>query len=501
MSSSLVMKRIQQPAGSALITMTVLLLAGCNVGPDYKRPALDVPGSYRQALAPDVAPSTTANVAPASSAPASLVPVSSAPSIADQDWSTVFEDATLQRLIQTALANNLDLRIAAKRVLEAQAQVGIVRAQQLPSVSGSAGYSALQVPTSLAGNNSDGTPANSFLRGGGPSASAAWNLDFWGLYRRQSEAARAELLASEWGQRETRITLIQSVAEAYFELRGLDAQMTITEDTIKARQDSLKLTQALEEHGAGSLADVRQAEESLHSAQANLPDLRRRIAIEENTISVLLGQNPGDVDRGLPVDKQPHPQQIPVGVPSQLLERRPDVQQAEAKLVAANARIGVARAQYFPQISLTSLGGAASNQLNAIATGPNAYWYAAGSISEPIFDGGRIRSNYRLSKAQEQETLLDYQKTILNALKDVSNSLISYKETRERRERQDEQVKAATDAVRLAHLRYTGGNTSYLEVLTTDTDLYSAQLLLAQAQQQEAASLVGVYTALGGGWH
>jgi outer membrane protein, multidrug efflux system len=294
--------------------------------------------------------------------------------------------------------------------------------------------------------------------------------------------------------------LIQGVAEAYFELRSLDAQMAITENTIKARKDSLQLTQALEQHGAGSLADVRQAEELLHAAQANLPDLRRQIAIQENTISILLGHNPQAIDRGLPIEQQPHPQEIPVGVPSQLIERRPDIQQAEAKLVAANARIGVARAQYFPQISLTSLGGSASNQLSSVFSSPNGYWYAAGSISEPIFDGGRIRSNYRLSKAQEQEMLLTYQKTILNAFKDVSNSLVSYKETREHREEQAEQVKSAADAVRLARLRYSGGNTSYLEVLTTDTDLYSAQLLLAQAQQQEAASLVQLYAALGGGW-
>ncbi|NYF80778.1 efflux transporter outer membrane subunit [Granulicella arctica] len=482
MSATLVVKRVEQLVGGALIALIMSMTVGCKVGPDYKRPTVNMPESYRQTLAPDIA----------SASPTS--------SIADEKWPMIFQDSALQRLIQEALANNLDLHIAAQRVLEAQAQVGIARSQQLPSISGSVGYSALQIPTSLAGTKNDGAPANSFYRGGGPSASAAWNLDFWGLYRRQSEAARADLLASEWGQRATRTTLIQSVAEAYFNLRSLDAQMAITESTIKARKDSLQLTQALEQGGAGSLADVRQAEELLHAAQANLPELRRQIVIQENTISVLLGHNPEGIDRGLPVEEQPHPQQIPTGVPSQLLERRPDVQQAEAKLAAANARIGVARAQYFPQISLTSLGGAASNQLNAIATGPNAYWYAAGSISEPIFDGGRIRSNYRLSKAQEQEMLLEYQKTILNSLKDVSNSLVSYKETRERREEQSEQVKSAADAVRLARLRYSGGNTSYLEVLTTDTDLYSAQLLLAQAQQQEAASLVLVYAALGGGW-
>lgn len=482
MSAVLIVKRVGQIVGCALLALIVLMMAGCKVGPDYKRPAVDIPGDYRRALAPDISPA------------------SPSPSIADEQWVTIFQNPVLKRLIQDALTNNLDLRIAAQRVLEAHAQVGIARSQQLPSISGSGSYSALQIPSSLAGNNSNGMPADSFFNGGGLSASAAWNLDFWGLYRRQSEAARAELLASEWGRRATRTTLVQSVAEAYFELRSLDAQMVITETTIKARKDSLQLTQALEEHGAGSLADVRQAEELLYAAQANLPELRRQVAIQENTISILLGHNPGAIDRGLQIDEQPHPQEIPVGVPSQLLERRPDVQQAEAKLVAANARIGVARAQYFPQISLTSLGGAASNQLNSIFAGPNAYWYAAGSISEPIFDGGRIRNNYRLSKAQEQEMLLEYQKTILNALKDVSNSLVTYTETRERREEQSKQVKSAADAVRLARLRYSGGNTSYLEVLTTDTNLYSAQLLLTQAQQQEAASLVQVYATLGGGW-
>jgi multidrug efflux system outer membrane protein len=290
------------------------------------------------------------------------------------------------------------------------------------------------------------------------------------------------------------------VAQTYFDLRSLDAQLDVTQSTIKARRDSLQLTQALEQHGAASLADVRQAEELLHAAQANLPELRRQIAIQENAISILLGHNPGPVDRGFPIAEQPHPQEVPVGVPSQLLERRPDVQQAEAMLVAANARIGVARAQYFPQISLTSLGGSASNQLQSIFASPNAYWYASGSISEPIFDGGRIRNNYHLSQAQKQEMLLEYQKTILNALRDVSNSLVSYQETRERREEQYAQVTSATDAVRLARLRYAGGNTSYLEVLTTDTALYDSQLLLVQAQQQEAASLVQFYAALGGGW-
>ena len=479
---------VNKIAQAAIAGLLILMMAACNVGPNYKRPATSTPQTFRGALAPDIAPPAQAEASPAQA------------SIGDEKWPAIFEDPVLQQLVVEALENNLDLRVAAQRVLEAQAQAGIVRSQQFPTINGGASYTALQIPSSLAGNNSNGTPNNSFFNGGGLTASAAWNLDFWGLYRRQTEAARAELLASQWAQRATRVTLVQDVAQAYFQLRSLDAQLEITRSTIKARQDSLQLTQSLEKYGAGSLADTRQAEELLHAAQANLPELRRQIAVQENTISILLGHNPEDIHRGLDVASQPHPQQVPTGVPSRLLERRPDIQRAEATLIAANARIGVAKAQFFPQISLTSLGGSASSQLQSMFAGKNAYWYAAGSLSEPIFDAGRLRSNYHLSQAQEQEMLLDYQKTILNALKDVSDSLVGYKETRERREQQAALVVSAADAVRLARLRYSGGNTSYLEVLTTDTDLYDAQLQLAQSQEQEAASLVQLYAALGGGW-
>lgn len=474
-------KRIIRISSGVAVALIVTILSGCTVGPNYKRPAIGMAENFHGAMAPDIA--TTAKT-----------------SIGDEQWATVFQDPVLIRLIHEALANNLDLHIAAQRVLEAKAQAGITRSEQFPSISGGGSYSAAQLPAGFPGTTSNGNSSTTFFDGGGPSASATWNLDFWGLYRRQTEAARAELLASEWGQRATQTTLIQDVAAAYFNIRALDAQMAITESTIQARKDSLQLTQTLEQHGAGSLADVRQAEELLHTAEANLPELRRQIAIEENAISILLGRNPGSIDRGLPIEQQPHPLDVPTGVPSQLLERRPDIRQAEAKLIAANARIGVARAQFFPQISLTSMGGAASNQLSSVLSGPTSYWYAAGSISEPIFDAGRIRNNYHLSQAQEQEMLITYRKTILSALKDVSDSLVTYKEDRERREEETEHVKSAADAVRLAKLRYSGGNVSYLEVLTTDTDLYSAQLLLAQAQQQEASSLVQLYAALGGGW-
>ncbi|HTH54116.1 MAG TPA: efflux transporter outer membrane subunit [Edaphobacter sp.] len=465
-----------------LAVALALLTVGCTVGPNYKRPAASTPQNYRGALAPD---STSSAATPAS--------------IGEQDWQSIFTDPVLQRLIAEALKNNLDLKIAAQRVLEAQAQVGIVRSQQLPSIGAGGSYSALQLPQGLATKNADGT-SNSFIRGGGFSASAAWNLDFWGLYRRQTEAARAELLQSEWGQRATRATLIQNLAGAYFQLRSLDLQLEITRQTITARQDSLKLTQSLENYGAGSRADTRQAEELLYTAQANLPELRRQIAVQENAISILLGHSPQDVDRGLKLEEQPHPAEVPTGLPSELLERRPDIRQAEAALIAANARVGVAKAQFFPQISLTSLGGSASNQLQSIFDGKNAYWYAAGSLSQPLFAGGRIHSTYKYSEAQQQEMVVQYQKAILNALKDVSNALTAYKETTSRRQEQTQVVTSASDAVRLARLRYAGGNTSYIEVLATDTDLYDAQLKLAQAQLQEADSLVQLYSALGGGW-
>ena len=297
---------VNKIAQAAIAGLLILMMAACNVGPNYKRPATSTPQSFRGALAPDIA-------SPAQAQPAQA-------SIADEQWPAVFEDPVLQQLVTEALKNNLDLRVAAQRVLEAQAQAGIVRSQQFPTINGGASYTALQIPSSLAGNNSNGTPATSFFNGGGLTASAAWNLDFWGLYRRQTEAARAELLASQWAQRATRVTLVQDVAQAYFQLRSLDAQLEITRSTIKARQDSLQLTQSLEKYGAGSLADTRQAEELLYAAKANLPELRRQIAVQENTISILLGHNPEDIHRGLDVASQPHPQQVPTGVPSRLLE-------------------------------------------------------------------------------------------------------------------------------------------------------------------------------------
>jgi outer membrane protein, multidrug efflux system len=471
----------------ALALLMLFLLAGCEVGPKYKRPVVDTPQSFRGGMAPDISSEA------------------STPTLGDEEWSKVFQDPVLRQLIQEALAGNFDVRIAAKRVAEAEAQAGIVRSQQFPTISAGGSESVLRLPAGLtqgssSGSSNSGGSNPTLYYGGGFYASSAWNLDFWGLYRRQTEAARAQLLATEWGERATRLAVVENVAQAYLQLRTLDAQLEITKKTIVARRDSLHLTQVLEEHGAGSLADVRQAEELLYAAQANLPLLTQSMEQQENDLSILLGRNPGPVPRGAEITGQPHPSEIPAGIPSRLLERRPDILQAEANLMAANAEIGVAKAQFFPQISLTALAGSSTNQLNALFAQKNAYWYAAGSFSQSVFDAGRLRNNYRLSKAAEQETLVNYQKTVAGAFRDVSNALVAYQKTRERREQQENETRSASGAVSLARLRYNGGNTSYLEVLTNDTNLYNAQLTLADAEEQEALSLVQLYAALGGGW-
>jgi multidrug efflux system outer membrane protein len=462
----------------------VSAIAGCKVGPNYKRPVVDTPASYRGALAPDIATDTTTTP------------------LGAQKWNTVFTDPVLQALIAEALKNNYDVKIAADRVLEEQAQVGVTKAGEYPTLSVGGTYDALGLPTSLLGDLNNSSSSNKITQtnffSGGFTASVAWNLDFWGYYRRQTEAARAYLRATEWAQQTTYSSLVENVATSYYQLRTLDAELAITKDTLDARKQSLELTQKLEQGGSDSLADVRQAEELYYTAQAQIPDIERQIEQQENNLSLLLGRAPGPIIRGGTVSDAPHPTEVPVGLPSALIERRPDVRRAEELLV--NANIGVARAQYFPQLSLTGSSGTSSSQLDGLVNSGNAYYYAIGSLSQPIFDGGKIRNNYRLAQATHKELLDTYQQTIAGALRDVSNALIAYNKTRAFREQQEKQTAASADAVRLARLRYDNGYTSYLEVLTTDANLYSSQLTLESAQQQEALSLVQLYNALGGGW-
>jgi multidrug efflux system outer membrane protein len=414
-------------------------------------------------------------------------------SFGDQKWWEVFQDPQLQDLIRTALQQNYDVRIAATRILEAQAQLGITRADQLPTINaGAAGVGdrfARQKPLPE-------YETSAYSVG----ASLAWELDFWGKYRRATEAARANLLATEWGRRAVTNTLVSNVAAAYFQLRAYDLQLEISRQTLASRQESLKLTQTLANGGAGTELDVRQAEQLVAVAAETIPDLERSIQQQENLISTLLGNNPGPIARGRKLTEQPHLPEVPPGIPSRLLERRPDIHAAEAQLMAANAQIGVARAAYFPQITLTATSGFQSSALTNLFTGPAGFWNMGGSLAQPIFAGGRIRSGVRLAEARQQELVLTYQQTIQRAFRGVSDALIAYQKSREFREHQEELVLAAQDAARLSEVRYRGGAAGYLEVLTNETNSFNAELGLAQAQLNELLSLDEIYRNLGGGW-
>jgi multidrug efflux system outer membrane protein len=472
----------------SLLLLATLELAGCAVGPNYKRPTVDVPVTYRSAA------ETTTAAAPKPSGPAKTPAASTTPvSLGDEKWWEVFQDKELQDLIRTALQNNYDVRIAAARVLEAQAQLGITRADQLPTLGVGGGITSQQSPKQ--------GPIPSFETTEGQlTASAAWNLDFWGRYRRATEAARANLLASEWARKQVIATLVANVAAGYFQLRQLDLQLEISQRTLASRQDSLQLTQTLEQHGIQSLLDVRQAEQLVYTAAAEVPDLERQIAQREDAISILLGNNPGDIPRGVKLTEQPHVPEVPAGLPSSLLARRPDIVQAEQVLIAANAQIGVARAAYFPQISLTGNAGFESTALTNLFTGPAGLWTLGGSLTQPIFQGGRLKSNVRLAEARQQEAVLAYQQAIKGAFRDVSDALVAYRKNREFRMQQEHLVESAQDAARLSEVRFKAGTTDYLEVLTNETNAFSAELGLAQAQGNELIALVQLYQALGGGW-
>lgn len=492
--------RTKMAIGQLLATPSRLLLtfvaagaligtAACSVGPNYKRPAANVPAGYRGAIAPE-APATGPQ--PTSS---SVVPsTGTAPaSLGDEKWWEVFQDKELQGLIRTALKNNYDIRIAATRVLEARAELGIVRADQLPSLNAGGNVTSER--------NAKVGPIPGFeLTQGQVSASAAWNVDFWGRYRRATESARATLLANEWAQKEVKATLVANLASSYFLLRQLDLELEISKRTLGSRQDSLELTKTLEQHGINSLLDVRQSEQLVYTAAEEVPDLERQIEQEENAISILLGNNPGDIPRGLKLTEQPHSPEVPVGLPSSLLERRPDIREAEENLVAANAQIGVARAAYFPQISLTGTAGYESAALTNLFTGPAGIWTLVGSVTQPIFQGGRLKSNVRLAEAQHEQLLLTYQQTIQGAFRDVSNALVAYRKFREFRVQQEHLLESAQDAARLSQVRFKAGTADYLEVLTNETNSFSAELALAQARGNELNALVQLYQALGGGW-
>jgi len=455
-----------------LAFLLVVFASGCTMGPNYQRPKVDVPGTYREA--PAAAPSTAA-------------------SFGDEKWWEVFQDPQLQALIRTALKQNYDVRIAAARILEAQAQVGIARGNQFPTAG-----------VVLAGNNQRdakskffGAYDTSYTETG---LGLQWDLDFWGKYRRASEAARDELLANNWAQQQVTSSLVANVAAAYFILRAEDLQLHISQRTLASDQDSLRLTQLLVDHGATSMLDVRQAEQLVYNAAGVIATIEKQIRQQEDLISTLLGKNPGEVARGLDLTVQPHLPELPPGLPSSLLERRPDIRQAEAQLMAANARIGIAKAAYFPDISLTGVGGLQSIPLTKLFTGPSGMWNFTGQLAQPLYAGGTLKSGVRLAEGQQQEAALNYQQTIQQAFREVSDSLVAYAKDREFRKEQESLAYSAKDASRLSDIRYRGGASSYLEVLDSNTRSYAAELTLAQALMSEMLDYVQLYRALGGGW-
>jgi len=449
------------------------LVGGCKVGPNYNRPLVQPPTAYRD-LSEN--PQVQAQAA----------------SYADLPWWQVFQDPRLQELIRTALKQNYDLQIATERINEARAQVAVTRSNLFPQVQGSGDFSG--------GKEHNFQTKSNFLT---LTTDAAFQLDLFGKLRRATEASRAQLLATEDARQTVILTLVSDVASDYFALLQLDLQLQITRETVKTQEDSVKLTNLRVEHGVATKLDVLQAQQVLDSANAQIPDLERRIAQEENAISILLGNYPQAVPRGRPLVEQPLPPEVPPGLPSTLIERRPDIREAEQVLVGANAEIGVAKAQFFPQITLTGSGGGSfgrSSAFSSLMSSQVGIWSYGAQVSQPVFTGGALRGNLRFAKSQQQQALISYRQTIQRAFGDVSDALIGYEKFHQVRVRQEDTVKDLQESVRLSNLRYKGGTTTYLEVLDGQRSLFSAELTLAEARGTEYQSLVQLYRTLGGGW-
>jgi outer membrane protein, multidrug efflux system len=462
------------------IIFLALFSTACTVGPNYHRPAVQVPENFR--------------------APEPL-PAAKAESLADLKWFEVFKDEQLQALIRTALQQNYDLRTAVANVEAARANLGITRSNQYPNVGASG---ALQL-TRLSRDGSlplpvDFVPSQNRNWGEASLNLLSFEVDIWGRLRRATEAARADLLSADENRKAVITTLVADVATDYFTLRELDNELDISQRTLATRQQSLQLIQSRRGGGIATLLDLRQGEQLVYTASETIPTLRQQIEQTENQIDLLLARNPAAVTRGRGLTEQELPPEVPSGLPSALLERRPDIVAAEQSLVAANANIGVAKAAYFPQISLSGLIGGQSTQLATLFNGPHSAWSFVPQVTQPIFTAGRLKSNVRLAQAQQEMAVVQYQKTIQTAFTEVSNALIAHQRVRESRREQEELVTALSDRKRLAYVRYQGGVDTLLNALDADRDLFQAQLNLSQIRLNELLSTVQLYKALGGGW-
>jgi multidrug efflux system outer membrane protein len=433
-------------------------------------------------------------------APAPL-PEPQAASLADLKWFEVFHDEKLQELIGTALERNYDLRDAVARVEEARANLGITRSNQRPQfgASGSMDITRLSRDGSFPLQKSFVASQNRNWGEAGLNL-LSFELDLWGRLRRSTEAARATLLSAEENRKAVISTLVGDVATNYFQLLELDYELEISDRTVDNRRESLQLVRDRQAGGVATLLDLRQAEELVSSAAETIPSLQQQIEESENQISLLLGRNPGTVLRGHSLIEQEVPPEVPAGLPSALLERRPDIRSAEQALVAANANIGVARAAYFPQISLTGLIGGQSSRLANLFSGPSGTWTFVPQLTQPIFAGGRIRSSAQMAEAERDRAQIVYEKSIQTAFKEVSDALIAHQRTNESRVEQERLVSALQDRKRLAYVRYQGGVDTQLNALDADRDLFQAELALAQIRYAEVVSVIQLYKALGGGW-
>jgi multidrug efflux system outer membrane protein len=456
-----------------LVFCVALMLAGCAVGPNYRRPPVNTPTGFRGA---------TNEV--------------STNSFAELPWWSVFKDPVLQDLVHTALTNSYDLRIILARVDQARAVQAQARSGFLPQVGyggeanrGKNEYLGLPAPNG-------GQTRNSFLAGLG----AVWEIDLWGRVRRMNEAARANFMATQEGRRAVMVSLVSGIAAAYFELLELDEQLAIAQRTRDSYERTLKLFSDQHAGGLASKLEVSRAELALRAVTATIPETERQIALKENEINALLGQNPGPIVRNSTLLAQELPVEIPVGLPSTLLERRPDIRAAEQQVRAANAEIGVAVANFFPRIGLTTFYGGTSTEFDNLLKSEANIWSAAASAAGPIFTGGRLTGRYRQSKAAWEEARLRYQQTALTAFREVSDALISRRRFEEGRVEQAQAVGAGRQAVELATTRYKEGKASYYEVLEAQQQLYPAENTLSRLEAARRLAVIQLYKALGGGW-
>ncbi|MDR3763996.1 MAG: efflux transporter outer membrane subunit [Acidobacteriota bacterium] len=449
----------------AILVAGSLFSAACNVGPRYKRPATPVPETIRGAE-----------------------PQSDQASIADLAWWELFRDEQLQSLIRAALAQNYDLRSAVERIAEARAQLGITRSARYPDVSLDA--------SATAGKAQGGTKSTFFTL----APDASYQLDLFGKVHNQIVAGQAQVTAAEESRNSVILSLVGEVAADYFQLLTLDAALKTAQDTAAAQESSVTLVKTRLEYGATTQVELLQAQQVLDSARAQIPDLERQIAQTENALNLLAGRLPAGIERGKLLDEQYLPPAAPEGVPSSLLERRPDIRSAEQQLIVANANIGVARAAFFPNISFSVSGGGTMGHATSASSGQTTLWSAAGQLSQPIFNGGRLRSNLKVTEAQQREALLTYQQTIQKSFGEVSDAAIGYHKLHEVRLQQDSNVKHLAEAEALSRQRYEGGLVAYSEVLDAQRVLFSARLSLAQARGNEQIALVTLYKTLGGGW-